>query len=349
MENSNHISQPNSKRLDFLDIAKGIGIILVVLGHTYRGNGLNIFIYSFHMPLFFFISGLLYNQKKYATTFFFLKNKIRTLLLPYASFYILSYFYWLFVEKTLRQGTDVYFTVPIIGFFYGTDFALYMYPNGALWFLTCLFTTELLLFFILKFIRSNKLRLAMFIFCGLIGYFLSIKNYPPLPLSANTSFIAIVFVGVGFLSKDFFIPRIMQISKNRCLLISLFIFTVVYLLAPINGQIDMDYSKYQNPVIFTILALIGILACLLLASYINYNKILQFFGINSLIVMGLSELVKRAVIGLVSKFTNLPILFLRQSLLYSLICVFIILLFFVPIIYMLNKYLYLFLGKRKLI
>ena len=52
----------NTKRLDWIDIAKGIGIILVVLGHTLvpqvRETGfagfLWIFIYNFHMPLFFF-------------------------------------------------------------------------------------------------------------------------------------------------------------------------------------------------------------------------------------------------------------------------------------------------------
>ena len=57
----------NTKRLDWIDIAKGIGIILVVLGHTLvpqvRETGfagfLWIFIYNFHMPLFFFLSGYL--------------------------------------------------------------------------------------------------------------------------------------------------------------------------------------------------------------------------------------------------------------------------------------------------
>jgi len=60
----------NTKRLDWIDIAKGIGIILVVLGHTLvpqvRETGfagfLWIFIYNFHMPLFFFLSGYLFEK-----------------------------------------------------------------------------------------------------------------------------------------------------------------------------------------------------------------------------------------------------------------------------------------------
>ena len=44
------------KRLDYLDIAKGIGILLVVLGHIYGNNNVfHVWIYSFHMPLFYFI------------------------------------------------------------------------------------------------------------------------------------------------------------------------------------------------------------------------------------------------------------------------------------------------------
>ena len=47
------------KRLNYLDYAKGIGILLVVLGHIYN-NSVKLWIYSFHMPLFFIISGYLY-------------------------------------------------------------------------------------------------------------------------------------------------------------------------------------------------------------------------------------------------------------------------------------------------
>ncbi len=52
-----------SKRLDFIDIAKGIGIILVVTGHLLPvAAGLHVLIYSFHMPLFFFLSGFFLRQ-----------------------------------------------------------------------------------------------------------------------------------------------------------------------------------------------------------------------------------------------------------------------------------------------
>lgn len=50
-----------AKRIEYLDYAKGIGIILVVLGHILIKGNIKIYIYSFHMPLFFIISGYLFN------------------------------------------------------------------------------------------------------------------------------------------------------------------------------------------------------------------------------------------------------------------------------------------------
>lgn len=46
------------KHLNWIDYIKGIGIILVVIGHTTDiGDTWRVWIYTFHMPLFFCISG----------------------------------------------------------------------------------------------------------------------------------------------------------------------------------------------------------------------------------------------------------------------------------------------------
>ena len=49
-------------RIEWIDIAKGFGILLVILGHTIAYDCSHIVynsIYSFHMPLFFFLSGVM--------------------------------------------------------------------------------------------------------------------------------------------------------------------------------------------------------------------------------------------------------------------------------------------------
>ena len=95
------------KRINYTDIAKGIGIILVIFGHTLRGvPGLVNFIYSFHVPLFFVISGFFYSPSKNDNTKLFILKKVKTLLIPFFSFYLLSYLYWFFVEQSFRPSTS---------------------------------------------------------------------------------------------------------------------------------------------------------------------------------------------------------------------------------------------------
>jgi acyltransferase len=71
-----------SSRLNWLDIAKGIAILLMVIGHTSIPSAFSNFIWAFHMPLFFIASGWTTNWGK--TDFIgFTKKKIRTLFVPF--------------------------------------------------------------------------------------------------------------------------------------------------------------------------------------------------------------------------------------------------------------------------
>ena len=70
--------------IKWLDVAKGIGIISVFLGHTIFSDEMwRIWIYSFHMPLFFFLSGITYNETKYDKIKNLLVAKSKSILIPY--------------------------------------------------------------------------------------------------------------------------------------------------------------------------------------------------------------------------------------------------------------------------
>lgn len=94
----------NKRHFDRIDIAKGIGIILVVFAHTIvpqiRENSLAakfvwIFIYNFHMPLFFFLSGYLFEKgfTKYTDKGRFILNKLKYLMIPYLTFSVFAYLF----------------------------------------------------------------------------------------------------------------------------------------------------------------------------------------------------------------------------------------------------------------
>lgn len=181
------------KRLDWLDIARGIGIIFVVSAHTLipqiRANSrlaefLWIFIYNFHMPLFFFISGflfernLLYYRNKYTT----IVSKAKYLVLPYVVFSVLAYLA-IFTAMHLPPLASVLNT----GGYHITDFKsavlqILFYNHHAdqhLWFAYSLF-----LVFVVNILFSNLLKskiflvilLALYISKAYIHYF-GILNY----------------------------------------------------------------------------------------------------------------------------------------------------------------------------
>lgn len=112
------------KRCAELDYAKGIGIILVMLGHsiTNMDNPLNTMILSFHMPLFFFLSGIVIKQD-YTVVQYVLK-RIRTIGMPlFTGFFIYNIVgiivevVWLknknFVNFNYLQGLDSWFLISL--------------------------------------------------------------------------------------------------------------------------------------------------------------------------------------------------------------------------------------------
>lgn len=83
-------------RINYIDVAKGIGILLVVFQHCLGGGTLtdtmpatSKAIASFYMPLFFFISGYLYSLKPAKDVFY---SKVKSLLIPLLLIYILNFF-----------------------------------------------------------------------------------------------------------------------------------------------------------------------------------------------------------------------------------------------------------------
>ena len=116
------------QRIEELDITKAIGIIMVVVGHTQLPTFMSNFIWSFHMPLFYIISGIILSQKKYTSFKLFLTRKIRTLIIPYIIFSIIIFEGY----KLLSLPINNHPIQEVISGWYGI----------ALWFLPNLFLTS---------------------------------------------------------------------------------------------------------------------------------------------------------------------------------------------------------------
>jgi fucose 4-O-acetylase-like acetyltransferase len=134
-----------SVRIDWVDAAKGFGIILVVLGHVIRGlvNShvwmwtptsffIDGWIYAFHMPLFFFLSGLFLVRSTEKRWLIFVTEKLRTLAYPY--------FVWSVITLLIKTPLSGITNRPD-GL---SDFSLILYkPVEQYWFLYVLFALSL--------------------------------------------------------------------------------------------------------------------------------------------------------------------------------------------------------------
>ena len=58
------MTKVTKRRIEWIDIAKALGIFLIVLGHTLRAGKVHLIVYTFSVPLFFIISGLVFKKHK---------------------------------------------------------------------------------------------------------------------------------------------------------------------------------------------------------------------------------------------------------------------------------------------
>lgn len=316
-----------------IDVFKGIGIFFVVLGHLSKNHDLVNYVYSFHMPLFFVVSGVFFNPYKYQKGKELLKSRFRTLLLPYLIFYLILYLYWLFVERNFR-GQELDWWIPITGLLYATPYKGSMFSAGPLWFLPCLFMTEVLYFYSYKFFKNKVYVLLFTILLFFLGANAARLNLLWLPFAFSQSCIAVYYYGLGVLGASLF-------KKNRKWyfnLVGSFVLLLIHLLYFSYGKISI-YSCEIGNVFFDIwFPIVPILGYFLFANLLQGNKLLQYIGLNTLIVIPFHEPIYRFVFGVLQRLTSLDIASLRSDVLVSLLGSFLTILACYPLAVLWRKF-----------
>ena len=262
------------RRIEYIDSAKGVLIIFTIIGHIFLGTFLQTFIYSFHMPAFFIISGLLFNfshslQKSFKK---FIVSRIYTILVPYIFFEFLGY-----MIQCLRHG----FYENITGFIYNT--IMLNLHNSVDWFLIALFIAEILFFFLY---RTKKLLFVIAILCFSLSYIIGEKHI----LWITSAFI---MISIGYLGKEIF---------NRYNRLSIFLSLIITIIVSfLNVRVDINNGIIGNPILFFIGSLTGTYFILNISHNTIFKKI-SYFGKNSLIVMGTHQLLILILWGFVYHF-----------------------------------------------
>ena len=259
---------------------KGIGIISVAIGHIYSNRIVFNWLYSFHMPLFFFASGWLYKEK---TILVDIKRKIQTIVVPYFSFVFLLLLYWRVVERRFRNSADIDLLNSIFGLFYGSYNSLEF--NVHLWFLPCFFLT-VVLFNIL--VNQGGINLA-YIVVILMSLIYIVIPMPELFWGFNRVFKYMAFYAMGvFLAQK----GVKAIDRQLGVGIAAIVLLVL--------NFFLSYNNLTYGYLWFIAAYIGVASIVLFSQIINENRILQYFGRISLIVLCIHGPVYRIVVKIIS-------------------------------------------------
>lgn len=275
------------ERLDYIDVAKGIGIILVVIAHHLLGaEMIRGYINSFHMPLFFIISGYLYAHKKEWNRPLksIVIKKAKSLLYPYLTFgIIIIVWHFVYYDIIFKNSVPEWGTIKVVIYFLST------YGYHALWFLPCLFLSSII------YIIIRKHRIHHFV-CLPISVLISLPfindffNSNDFTQYIYRLFIAVTFIYFGNLLYDlckkekivYFLAFIISLSLSIASVICYIFFSDHF---PI---VNIAVGNIGNCLFFYLFALSNSVSILFICErLIRQNAFLSFWGKNSLIVMAI--------------------------------------------------------------
>lgn len=281
------------KRLDDMDMVKGVGIILVVIGHsTYVSENTLTWLASFHMPLFFLISGMLFAYRHAEKEKFsiYAKKRFFGMMIPYFWFsliYIGVDYYYLFAHPELIDQAFINAAVLQAVSFYGIS---------VLWFLPTLFLGELLFYFLIKKCRTWQLAAAgIFSAWAAVPGVTLVQRYVNMEENAFMTWLGNVLLGllrvfpaVAFLLLGYGVWQLLQRLSIKPLYeviagVMLLLFHAAVAFA--NGRVDLHYLVFHNVLYYYVAACSATFGFLLIFRHVKPLWLLTFLGSNSLIVM----------------------------------------------------------------
>lgn len=281
-----------SGRIEWLDILRALAMYLVVIGHATDNNSpdyYKFYIYSFHMPLFFMISGAafwLQMKSKCWDLGTVVKNKARGLLWPYLTLNFIAFWIWVLNFKILSYSESG-FGEKIRAVLYSNEEYLAA-PSNATWFLPTLFLTTLVFYLIQKWSAGDeKILILSVALLGILGYACSLdKDTIPLPWHLDTVPIALLMFLVGYL----FIKNIEAISRflgemPQQIIIFIICLCIGFFCATSNIKISMASNNYGSFLLFIGSSFCFSLALMILSVWIPKFRILKFIGRNTIVYL----------------------------------------------------------------
>lgn len=274
-----------------VSLVKGIGILLVMLGHSgmfifiKEKTFFNVFIYSFHMPLFFIVAGFFMKDKVN------LKITVKRLLVPF----LLASVFWVFIASFLVQLPTYYrshelypysydFFLQFKKFYKAILFATRIDIVGTgLWFLVALFVSRIL-WYIFHYLLKIKITIWYIFIVFVLNYLL--HHYLDIPETYYywmwpQSILAYLFMLIG----NYYYKR--EIVEKTSYIDVLILAIVTFFIIKWNGRIDMSSFSFNNYFAFIFVSISAFviiykLSFLLLKHFKVFKKLLLWCGQESL-------------------------------------------------------------------
>ena len=265
-------------RIEYIDLAKGFCIILVVWHHANAAMddidyALRDAMCVFRMPLYFFLSGLFF--KPYEGYIGFLKRKVNKLLVPFLFFHVLS----CFVIPLLRHESFEWHTL--------WDFVFMQAGcvNVPLWFLICLFWLNQIFYVIYKAAFCTKRPLAVLcvvsLALGAIGYY---SGDTFAAMNIGSALTAMPFFAAGHVFHRH--TDILQPARWDRYLIPLAVATAAYTVLLVDGSSNYFINQYECNIFVTYTAgMAGVLCILFVAKRLTRLPLVSYFGRYSIIIL----------------------------------------------------------------
>ncbi len=304
---------PDTKqRIEWIDIAKGLGIIMVIAGHTIALR-YSQWLYAFHLPLFFFLSGLVFNQLKYNNYLFFFKVKAKQILLPWIVFFFIALIFCLIIPQW-RENLSIH---QILVELYTTNSN--NIQNSSIWYLICMFVALNLFYFTNK-IKRTKTTITLFILVAIL--FLWIKNIlllssalipllgARLPFKMDSAMLALVFLAAANWNKDRFMKIVSawKYGWGGAIILAIVLFATSVL----NGWTNMNSLDCGRiPLLYYPIAFLGIFVVCIFSKlisdskFLRIKKILSIYGKESLFIFGLQSLFIRLYLLVFNNIQNI--------------------------------------------
>jgi fucose 4-O-acetylase-like acetyltransferase len=279
-------------RIVWIDILRGAMMFFVVYGHCTARGDVSRFIFSFHMPIFFIISGMTFSFNREFDAKKYLAKKAKTLLAPY--FLLNLYVVPLYLLNAHNGKAQ---SVSPLGLLWGVLISNvdsgYPMASNTTWFILCLFLTDLIFFAFRRLIKSDAILAVTVTSVTATFYALGfIREKGAGVWHWQTAFTAVIFYMCGyfFMKNIASIKELLLKSKWKSAIVAAVFLSDGYLLGELNGRVSMVNDSYNNTLFFYLSALMtsfaAVTVIILLSEsrrFLRLMKPINFIGRTTLV------------------------------------------------------------------